>query len=249
MTQKFREIQQKDQVIQAYDVAVEKWDGPQARRAQWYYMFSKMMTDHRLLMSQDLSDKHVLNVGFAEPIDELMFAGMARQWTAIDLHEPTVRKVNEWIRGKLSPEILNKLSFIQNDATQMTFDDETFDLVASFSTIDHIPTHEAREKAVAEMARVCKTGGHVIITVPNRWNIPYSIWSNRQQKKNQAFFGYEYQFSPLELRRYMERYGLKPLKFYSNFMFTPSVWFKPFQLLDWPIRYFGYRCGYLAQKQ
>jgi hypothetical protein len=46
----------------------------------------------------------------------------------------------------------------------------------------------------------------------------------------------------------MERYGLKPIQFASNFMFTPAVWLKPLLPLDWLLRYFGYRCGYLAQK-
>jgi ubiquinone/menaquinone biosynthesis C-methylase UbiE len=238
----------RDKVTAAYDEAVQKWDGPKARRRQWYYMFSKMMSDHRLLMALDLTGKHVLNVGFAEPIDELMFASAAGHWTALDLHEETVNKVSHWIQKELSPSVLEKLDFVQGDATHMQFADNTFDVVVSYSTIDHIPSHEGREKAIAEMARVCKPGGYVIITVPNRWNIAYALWSNWQQRKNQAFFGYEYQFSPLELKGYMERYGLKPIQFASNFMFTPAVWLKPLLPLDWLLRYFGYRCGYLAQK-
>lgn len=240
---------EKTKVTDAYDVAVQKWDGPQARRRQWYYMFSKMMTDHRLLMALDLTGKKVLNIGFAEPIDELMFASGAGHWTALDLHQETVNKVSNWIQGQLSPAVLNKLDFVQGDATNLQFADNTFDVVVSYSTIDHIPGHENREKAVAEMARVCKPGGHVIITVPNRWNIPYAIWSNWQQKKNKAFFGYEYQFSPLELKGYMTKYGLKTQQFASNFMFTPAVWLKPLLVIDLLLRYFGYRCGYLAQKQ
>ena len=236
-------------VQHAYDEAVRKWDGPEARRRQWYYMFSKMMSDHRLLMSVDLTGKHVLNVGFAEPIDELLYAGWAGKWTALDLHAETVAKVSQWIKKELSQETLNKLEFVQGDATAMAFPDNTFDVVVSFSTIDHIPTPEGREKAIFEMARVCKPGGTVIVTVPNRWNLPYVLWSLNQQRKNKAFFGYEYQFSPLELKGIMTRAGLSPDMFASNFTFTPAVWFKPFLLIDWLMRPFGYRCGYRAIKK
>ena len=235
-------------MIHAYDEAVKKWDGPQARRCQWYYLFSKMMTDHRLLMNVDLADKHVLNVGFAEPIDELQFAGFARKWTAIDIHQETVDKVNYWIKDKLPEKTLKKLEFKLDDGTNLSFPDHTFDVVVSFSTIDHIPSAEGREKAVAEMARVCKPGGYVILTVPNRWNIPYVIWSNWQQKRNKAFFGYEYQFTPPQIRSWLVKYGLKPRQFASNFMFTPAVWLKLFEVVNWPLKWFGYRCGYIAQK-
>jgi ubiquinone/menaquinone biosynthesis C-methylase UbiE len=236
-------------VMSAYDEAVQKWDGPKARRRQWYFVFSKMCSDHRLLSELDISDKHVLNVGFAEPIDELIFAERARKWTALDLHAETVEKASQWLRTKLSPAVMDKLELVQGDATQMAFPDNTFDVVVSFSVIDHIPTKEGREKSIAEMSRVCKPGGYVIITVPNRWNLAYTLWSQWQQFRNKAFFGYEYQFTPPQLRQLMTRYGLKPLKFYSNFMFTPAIWLKPLLPIDWVLRYFGYRCGYLMQKK
>lgn len=235
-------------VTEAYDEAVRKWDSPQARRRQWYYLFSKMMSDHRLLMAADFAGKHVLNVGFAEPLDELMFAEAAGRWTALDLHAETVRKVGPWLAGKLAPAVMDRLEFVQGDATAMAFADNTFDVVVSFSTIDHIPTPEGRARAVAEMARVCKPGGQVVITVPNRWNLPYVLWSRWQQRNNTAFFGYEYQFSPRELHRLMSASGLRPVQFVSNFMLTPSVWLKPLLPLDWLMRYFGYRCGYRAGK-
>ena len=242
------EEERSQKVVHAYDVAIQKWDGDQARRRQWYYMFSKMLTDHRLLMELDLEGKDTLNVGFAEPIDELQFASFCNTWTAIDLHEETVHKVKAWIKTKVSDEVNEKFNFVHGDATQMPFEDNSFDVVMCFSTIDHIPTAEGREKAIAEMARVCKPGGHVIITVPNSWNLPYVVWSRWMQYKNKAFFGYEYQFSPLQIKGYMKKYGIQPQKFASNFMLTPSVWLKPLSILDWLLRYFGYRMGYLGQK-
>jgi len=238
-----------EKVQAAYDIAVDKWDSTEARRFQWYYTFSKMMTDYRLLMAVPLTDKSVLNVGFAEPMDELIFAERCKQWTAIDLHKETVEKAQNWLTNKLADSVLERMDFIQCDATAMLFDDETFDVVFSFSVIDHIPSHQAREKAIAEMARVCKTGGHVIITVPNRWNIPYALWSKKQQKDNSAFFGYEYQFSPLELKKLMKKYHLCEKQFASNFMFTPLAWLPSWlQWIDAPFKYLGYRCGYLSEK-
>ena len=50
----------------------------------------------------------------------------------------------------------------------LPFADSQFDIVCSFETLEHV--HEP-ERVVAEMARVTKVGGHVLLTVPNYGSI------------------------------------------------------------------------------
>lgn len=49
-------------------------------------------------------------------------------------------------------------------ATDLQYDDESFDIVWAFSTIEDISGHVAAATAVREMARVVKPGGAVVIT-------------------------------------------------------------------------------------
>lgn len=51
------------------------------------------------------------------------------------------------------------------DATNMEFEDESFDFVYSYHALEHIPDYRA---ALGEMRRVLKQGGEFLIGTPNR---------------------------------------------------------------------------------
>ncbi len=57
----------------------------------------------------------------------------------------------------------NGLDYVQGSLLELPFQNESFDLVCAFDVIEHIENHEL---AVAEMKRVCKSGGRIFITVP-----------------------------------------------------------------------------------
>lgn len=52
---------------------------------------------------------------------------------------------------------------IQGSITDLPFKDNQYDLVCAFDVIEHV---ENDVKAIDEMIRVCKPGGHIAITVP-----------------------------------------------------------------------------------
>jgi SAM-dependent methyltransferase len=54
---------------------------------------------------------------------------------------------------------------VHADGTRMPLDDASFDLVVSFETIEHVPDAAA---LVAEMRRVLKPGGRLVLSTPNR---------------------------------------------------------------------------------
>lgn len=58
---------------------------------------------------------------------------------------------------------LLKSPIIQGSITELPFQDNQYDLVCAFDVIEHVEDHQ---KAVEEMWRVCKPGGHIFITVP-----------------------------------------------------------------------------------
>ncbi len=131
------------------------------------------------------------------------------------------------------------MELLTADATSLPFDSQVFDIVVSFSTIDHIPGADHRAQAVKEISRVTKYGGYVIITVPN------AIYSYIRGGGRDVFdspkFGYEHSFFPWELRRILVSAALSPLRFVST-----SGAFNRFRK---PLNYFGIRMGYLAKKE
>jgi SAM-dependent methyltransferase len=57
---------------------------------------------------------------------------------------------------------------VQGDAAKLPFADNSFDMVVSCETIEHVPDVEA---AVQEMHRVTKSGGKLFLTTPNYLNL------------------------------------------------------------------------------
>lgn len=144
----------------------------------------------------------------------------------------------------------SKISFLVGDVTAIPIQSGSYDVVVAFSTIDHISNREERAKAIGEISRVLKQGGYFVITVPNKWDVYYSYRSNKAQREEKASFGYEYQFSPLELRRMLVAEG-------SRIINCASTSFNPHSYFDRLLRrlglarfkiYFGTRFGYMAQK-
>jgi ubiquinone/menaquinone biosynthesis C-methylase UbiE len=64
-----------------------------------------------------------------------------------------------------------KVRFICGDATNLPFDNESFDVVTMFDVIEHVPDHQ---KAISEALRVLKPKGFLLISTPNEnWRFPY----------------------------------------------------------------------------
>jgi SAM-dependent methyltransferase len=248
---------QSPEVLAAYEAHARHWDEVDPRD-QHTYMYSKMCSDYALMEKVGVSGKHVLNVGCSFPIDEIYYARKVSRWTAVDISPESLRVAQRILNRELHPDLVSKFSFQYGDACDLPFTDDTFDVSISMSTFDHLPTPYARQKAVDEMARTTKHGGHVIVTVANWWNLPYAagIWKMTREKT--LHYGYAYLFSPREIRGIGLKAGLKPVHFASSIA-PPNVWLPgypglvrlPAQLAFKAIRlagYLGRRIGYAFVK-
>ena len=248
---------QSREVLTAYDEMAHHWDSKDPRD-QHTYMISKMRSDYALLDKIGVENKHVLNVGCSFPVDEIYHARKVAHWTSVDISRESLKMAEAILNKELHPDLAAKFTFQYGDACDLPFNDNTFDVSVSMSTIDHLPTARARQKAVEEMARATKHGGHVIVTVPNRWDLPYAAGIRKMTREKTLHYGYAYLFSPIEIRRIGIRGGLRPIYFGSN-VAPPEVWLPGYPFfVRYPavvafklIRlagYFGRRIGYAFLK-
>jgi len=113
--------------------------------------------------------------------------GYPGKFTAIDFSEEARRR---------TLEIVPTLDYQIGDALNLPFPDERFDIVGSGELIEHM---EHPEALVAEMARVCKRGGQLVISTLDdtceaaqaHGDYPEHLWS----------------FTPDELLAYFKPYG------------------------------------------
>jgi SAM-dependent methyltransferase len=211
------------------------------------YLLSKVMSDHLLLQACLGEGDRVLNIGCSLPIDEILFARRIKMWVAIDLGLAAVRAARKVVESELHPDLVRRLHFPVADALRLPFRDGSFDIACCFSTLDHIPGRQNRARAVMEMARVTRPGGWVVVTVPNKLDLPYSISGALRQRAGNAV--YEHCFWPWEIRRLLTCQGLRIRRFASTSLNTQSRaerWLDRLGL-HWT-KYFGTRIGCLAMK-
>jgi ubiquinone/menaquinone biosynthesis C-methylase UbiE/uncharacterized protein YbaR (Trm112 family) len=106
------------------------------------------------------------------------FAQSVRGLVCVDFSEESIRVA----RTKLSPELAAKTLFLQADLSQLPLKTEGFDRVGSFGVYEHIPTEDARARAVKELNRVLKSrtyGGRLALSA-YRWGFPQSLMSERE---------------------------------------------------------------------
>lgn len=105
--------------------------------------------------------KNVLEVGCGTGLTKDCFAG---DYTGVDINPEYIRLVSGRGGG----------IFLVADATSLPFGPETYDLVFTVGVLHHLD-QQGRAMMLSEMARVCRSGGHILIAdglVPsNRLNL------------------------------------------------------------------------------
>jgi ubiquinone/menaquinone biosynthesis C-methylase UbiE len=94
------------------------------------------------------SGRDVLEVGCGTGLVLSRIAAFAKASTGVDLSP-----------GMLERARARGLNVVEGSATSLPFEDQAFDVTCSFKVLAHVPDIE---RALAEMARVTRPGGHVI---------------------------------------------------------------------------------------
>lgn len=115
-----------------------------------------------------------LEVGCGTGLIMARVAGFARRVRGIDLSP-----------GMLEHARRRGLDVCEASATALPFADASFDVTYSFKVLAHV---DAIERALAEMARVTKPGGHIVFDVYNRHSVRYLIKRVLGPRKTSAAF-------------------------------------------------------------
>ncbi len=151
-----------------------------------------------ILALGEVRGKRILEVGAGSGRDSIELARRGARVTVID-----------YVRSSLDVVARNAeaagvtLTMVCGDGTRMPFDEGTFDVVFHQGLLEHF---RDPVPLVADNRRVLRTGGHVVIDVPQRWHI-YTVGKKVMIALDRWFAGWETEFSIRELSRLIEAQG------------------------------------------
>lgn len=132
-------------------------------------------------------------------------------------------------RGMIEHAQGRSLSVLRASATALPFRDGSFDMACSFKVLAHV---EDVERAVAEAARVVRSGGHVVLEFYNRRSLRYVAFSLRRgaisarTTEKDVFVRYD---RLADIRRYLPS-SLRMIALRGVRVVTPAA-----SLLRWPL--------------
>lgn len=111
---------------------------------------------------------------------------------------------------------------VSGDALALPFPDAHFDIVIASEILEHIPEDE---KAMAELVRVVKPGGRVVVTVPRNW--PERICWALSDEYHQVEGGHVRIYSERELIGKLTDSGLRyAFHHHAHALHSPYWWIK-----------------------
>ena len=118
-------------------------------------------TNYFSILKHIKPEEKVLEVGCGEGILSILAAKKGAKVTAIDISEPNLQAAKKYALN----ESLNDIEFIEADAENLPFEDNSFDTGIADNVLEHLPSFE---RGLAEIKRVTKK--RAIIALPTCLN-------------------------------------------------------------------------------
>jgi len=155
------------------------------RKSEYYFQelgdnFKKFESDYDVKQRKNLIKSLIPNDA---PVNNLLEVGCGLGSISKSLVKLSKQLTVSDISGKMAMQVGKQLNcpWIQADACNLPLPDNMFDAVISSECVEHT---KSPLSAVAEMARVLKPGGVLIITTPNRLWYPILIISQLMKVRN-----------------------------------------------------------------
>ena len=134
-----------------------------------------------------------------------LLAGVAERVSGVDVSSQIVAQAR-----RHHPQLEARIA----DIRELPFADETFDLVVSLSTLDHLDTVEEIATAIGEIARVLVPNGMLVLTVDNRANpvvaLRNALPGGALQRARLVAYETGPTIGPRRLERLVRAAGLRP---------------------------------------
>ncbi len=135
----------------------EKWTGERLET----FIYSRDTIEHLhryCIVNSYIENKIVLDIACGEGYGSNIISRKASFVYGVDIDEMTIQNAKKkYLQSNLEYKIGN--------ATNIPFEDNTFDVVVSFETIEH---HDKHDEMIAEIKRVLKPEGIIIISTPDK---------------------------------------------------------------------------------
>lgn len=169
--------------------------------------FEQIVRSKKVLRLLDPNpDELILDVGCGNARDLVSIAQKGSKYIGIDLSKKMIAEA----RSTLKKAGFEQVELRIGDATNMEFPDEMFDKVFASEVLEHIPDYK---KCIAEMVRVLKPSGSLIITTPNRESWygfdRYVIYEKIQRRKWSDQHPFDEWKTYSELRSVLISHGLE----------------------------------------
>lgn len=156
---------------------------------------------HRYILTQPYLEKmKVLDIACGDGYGSYYMSQYANNVVGVDIDKVTINSAkNKYIN--------NNLSFLEGSIIDLPFEDNLFDLIVCFETIEHIKEYD---KAIQQIKRVLKNEGLLIMSTPNKLE-----YSDKRNYKNQFHY---HEFYINEYKEWVEKYFR-----YNEFLFQKSI--------------------------
>ncbi|MCB0546100.1 MAG: methyltransferase domain-containing protein [Phaeodactylibacter sp.] len=155
-------------------------------------------------LSRERRFERALNLGAGEGDYDSMIAGYCGHLVSCDINERDIDYARELNEG------VPNLEYRVEDALNLSFPDNSFDLVISVEVIEHVGQPE---RMVEEIQRVLKPDGLALITFPSL-DFPFtydpvnrllSYFTNKKISHGAYAFGHEYLISKTDFRSWSQK--------------------------------------------
>jgi ubiquinone/menaquinone biosynthesis C-methylase UbiE len=165
---------------------------------------------HRYIMAAKFCvEKRVLDIACGEGYGSAILAKTANSVIGADINAEAVQQANKKYTAQ-------NLHFTVGSATRLDFADNSFDVVISFETLEHLKEHS---QMLCELKRVLSSNGVLIISTPDKF-----IYSDRKNYQNPFHVKelYRWDFEALVKKhfQYVSLYGQRT--FFASQIFTDS---------------------------
>ncbi len=157
------------------------------------------------IFGYNLSGLKVLEVGSGRGVDSVKLAQLGAVACMVDYSKPSFDLSTALASAKGA-----KVNPVLADASLLPFRDETFDLVFSQGIMEH----GSNLGLLTEQARVVKTGGYVIVDVPQLYSLQ-AVIKAIQIKLRKWPYGDEKSFSKRDVEQMLSHVGLIPVSSYG----------------------------------